>query len=267
MEESIRSRYTRYYITIIDTKTRTIAGHIDNILPQGVFSDDESRGIAITPDGKKAYITYYYSRVIGIIDLSTNAVIGTITNFNDGSEDYYPYNIAFTPDGKKAYVTCNNGAFVLDAMSNTVIKYMPHVTRYYCLGIAISPDGKKVYLQDYYLTGVIIDTTDDVVIGNLPFKGYYANFIWAGGLVVSPDGNKAYVTNYMPDNLPQSVTVFDLTTNTFQKTIWGISWPCGIAFQPLPKPVSSFDVPTINLYPSVPLQFTSTSTDASTLTT
>lgn len=219
-------------VTIIDTNTRTKAGTIDIVLPEGVSSNDESRGFAITPDGKKAYVTYFNSRAVVIIDLSNNEVIGTINNFNDGSNDYRPYNIAFTPDGKKAYVTCNNGAFVIDATTNTVIKYMPKVTYYYCLGVAISPDGKKAYLQDYYLNGVIIDTTTDAVIGNLP-----GSWLWADGIAVSPDGNKAYITNYWP----QSITVIDLTTNTIIKKISGISYPGGIAFQPLPKPVASVE--------------------------
>jgi YVTN family beta-propeller protein len=55
-------------------------------------------GVAITPDGTKAYVTLPGKDTVSVIDTATEEVIASISV--DG-----PFCIAMTPDGREAYVT------------------------------------------------------------------------------------------------------------------------------------------------------------------
>ena len=55
--------------------------------------------MAITPDGKRAYVTNYGDGTVSVITTATGAVSAPITVGND------PAGVAITPDGKRAYVT------------------------------------------------------------------------------------------------------------------------------------------------------------------
>ena len=60
---------------------------------------DNPKGVAITPDGTKAYVTNLDYHTVSVINTATNTVSATIT-VGDG-----PYGVVITPDGTKAYVT------------------------------------------------------------------------------------------------------------------------------------------------------------------
>jgi YVTN family beta-propeller protein len=57
-------------------------------------------GVAVTPDGKHAYVTNEGDGTVSVIDTATNTVeaatlpVGTV-----------PFGAAVTPDGKRVYVT------------------------------------------------------------------------------------------------------------------------------------------------------------------
>jgi YVTN family beta-propeller protein len=64
-------------------------------------------GVAVTPDGKHAYVANHESGTVSVIDAATNTVVATIpivgfpiTTPNNG--------VAITPDGKYAYLTVGN---------------------------------------------------------------------------------------------------------------------------------------------------------------
>ena len=76
-------------VSVIDTLTNAV---VDTITV-----GESPWGIAITPDGKRAYVANQ-SGTISVIDTSTNTVIDTIID-TDG-----PFGVAITPDGTRAYV-------------------------------------------------------------------------------------------------------------------------------------------------------------------
>jgi YVTN family beta-propeller protein len=116
-------------VSVIDTLTNTV---IDTI-PVG----NGPLGIAITPDGTRAYVTnFFFGNTVSVIDTLTNTVIDTIPVGN------FPEGIAITPDGTRAYVT-NSGdgtVSVIDTITNTVIG-APIPVGNFPLGIAITPSG------------------------------------------------------------------------------------------------------------------------------
>ena len=74
---------------MIDTAT----GGVSATIPVGI-----PLGLAITPDGKHAYVTNYVDGTVSVIDTATGAVSATIP-VGAG-----PLGVAFTPDGKHVYV-------------------------------------------------------------------------------------------------------------------------------------------------------------------
>ena len=73
-------------------------------------------GVAVSPDGTRAYVTNYGSDTVSVIDTATNTVTATITV---GSR---PEGVAVSPDGTRAYVTNANSdtVSVIDTATNTV---------------------------------------------------------------------------------------------------------------------------------------------------
>jgi len=155
--------------------------------------------VAVTPDGKHAYVTNHGSGNVSVIDTSTNAVVATV---KVGSG---PYGIAITPDGKHAYVADNGSSNVdvIDTATNTVTATIGAGTGPY--GLAVTPDGKTAYVSNQSAGTVTpIDTATGtagtaIPVGTSPRQ-----------IAITPDGGTAYVANMGS----ASVTPIDTATNT-----------------------------------------------------
>ena len=201
-------------VTPIDTSTNT-AG-----TPIVVGSGPE--GVAITPDGKTAYVANMGLGSVTPIDTSTNTA-GTPIAVGSG-----PDAIAITPDGKTAYVANFNADSVtpIDASTNTA--GTPIAVGSGPDAIAITPDGKTAYVTNFNADSVTpIDTSTNtagppIAVGSAPF-----------GVAITPDGKTVYVANFNAD----SVTPIDTSTNTAGPPIAVGSAPFGVAITPDGKTV------------------------------
>jgi YVTN family beta-propeller protein len=113
---------------------------------------------AITPDGKKLYVTNEYNYV-SVIDTENHKVIDTI------KMESIPYKVAITPDGKKVYVRNerSNNVTVIATADDKVIATIALV--YYTGDIAFTPDGKKAYITHASASYIsVIDTASDKMI-------------------------------------------------------------------------------------------------------
>jgi YVTN family beta-propeller protein len=79
--------------------------------------------VAITPDGKRVYVTNYYWQnyqfnTITVIDTATNTVVG-----DPISVGVAPQGVAITPDGRYVYVTNygSNTVSVIDTATNNKV--------------------------------------------------------------------------------------------------------------------------------------------------
>lgn len=103
---------------------------------------DFGTGIAITPDGTRAYVTA--GSKVQVIDTAINKVSSTI-ELGD-----MPYSIAISADGQRGYVAdlMQREVWFLDLVSNSVVKRVElgeprrPVLR---PGVAVSPDGSTAY--------------------------------------------------------------------------------------------------------------------------
>ena len=158
--------------------------------------------IAITPDGKAAYVANIDSSTVTPIRTTTNKALKAI------KVGIGPVAIAITPDGKTAYVvndgigeTVGHTVTPIRTATNTALKAIK-------VGsapgpIAITPDGKTAYVVNI-ASGTVtpIRTATNralkaIKVGSTPFA-----------IAITPDGKTAYVAN------ESSGTVTPINTST-----------------------------------------------------
>jgi len=138
---------------VIDTATKTVVATV----PIGTsaiafaFGANGAFGIAVTPDGKHAYVTDE-TRFVTVIDTATNTAEPTGITVGIG-----PFGIAITPDGKHAYVANNSDGTVsvIRTATNTVVATVPVGNSPDAVGIVPPPPG--VPFLAFSVTALAID--------------------------------------------------------------------------------------------------------------
>ena len=214
-------------VSVVDT---TIRQEIDTIT--GFNTPD---GMAITPDGTKAYVGEPHEddpdiplNRLAIVDLVTNTVTGHVTGVLGAAKE----GIAFTPDGALALVaahpfqsfTGDRGVTVVDVATDTAIDeiLLPAGSR--SRGLAILPDGSKAYVA-------IAEGPNAVAVIDVASRSVakiISGFVTPVGVAVTPDGHAVYVTNLNGS----SVSVIDTATDTVSATVTGFVRPFHIAITP-----------------------------------
>jgi YVTN family beta-propeller protein len=209
-------------VRVIDTATNTVTARIPIGPPCALPScGSPAFGAAVTPDGKKIYVTA--NGTVVVIDTTTNAVTATITvsGINTG--------VAVTPDGSKVYVaTTDNGTVsVIDTATNRLTATIPVGGRLF--GLAVTPNREKVYVTGNLGSTVsVISTMTDTVTGTT------SGFNNPQGVAVTPDGKKVYVANLGDNN----VLVIDAATNAVS-TITDPSFSAPTAFGQFIQPATA----------------------------
>ncbi len=202
-------------VSVINTETNKVVGS-----PISVGKEPEA--IAITPNGKTAYVANLGSENVSVIDLETNTVVATI---GVGKE---PVAVAITPNGKSAYVvnTDSEDISVIDTETNKVIG-PPISAGRQPWGIAITPDGKQAYVANEKGESVsVINTETNKAVGSVAEATGEHNPI---PIVISPDGKTLYVGNLTSNN----VSVIDTETNKVIGSPIGVGVePWGLAISP-----------------------------------
>jgi len=207
-------------VSVISTSTNTVVNTI-TIEP----ANNITKLIAITPDGRFAYVTNLYD-FVSVIDTCTNSIAATITVGD------FPTGIAVTPNGRFVYVansglaTAPSGTVsVIDTSTNTVVKTI--TVGGGPIGIAIIPDGSFAYVTISRADSVsVIDTATNTVVKTIPVGDF------PQGIAITPDGKFAYVANQGQSALTNTVSVIDINTNTVVDTITVGVGPAWIAITP-----------------------------------
>jgi YVTN family beta-propeller protein len=191
--------------------------------------------IAVTPDGKTAYVAT--SRGVVPVDTATNTA-GPVIRDTKGAGC-----IAVTPDGKTAYITYTQNSStpdqvtVIDTATNTVIKQIAWITGFVwdTSPIVISPDGKTAYIASTAGTLTPLDTAT-----NIPGKPIKLGFQAMNGnvyLAITPDGRTVYVTWSGPYGPGAQVFPVRTATGRVLPAIGIRRWPTAIVMSPDGKTV------------------------------
>jgi YVTN family beta-propeller protein len=194
-------------VAVIDTATERVVSTISLAGIRGFAWD-----IAISPSGKRAYVTFTNGH-LAIIDLATGRIVKSVT------VPFYAGGIAVSPDGSRLYLADVPGAggdlSILNAKSGAVLATVPVGPG--PIDVALSADGRRAYVADAAVNMLTeVDTKTDKVTAT-----------WAtssGGWSVAVAAGSVYVTDY--DSASASVA----TPGLDEATSFGVgNGPAGIA--------------------------------------
>jgi YVTN family beta-propeller protein len=185
----------------------------------------EPNGVAVLPDGTKAYVANTVSGTVTAFRLNLrNGIVRLIRHIPVGTE---PYGVALTPNGRKLYVSNarSNTVSVIDTASDTVTKTIVNVG-VEPRGIAISNNGddndndETVYVTQFLASAnpnhtdgsddaklgqvTVISTATDAVVGTVALNpiadtGFNAN---GDALArIAPGPNFIFQTGAYPNQL------------------------------------------------------------------
>jgi DNA-binding beta-propeller fold protein YncE len=181
-------------ITFIDVASNTVVATI-----QTPFAINPS-GIAVSPDGTRAYVTDYNDPGnLLIIDVQKHQILQTVP-LGPG----YPQSVFVTRDGSLAWVTFpfDNKIAVVDTLTNTIVKTLGADSPF---GVAFNSTGTLAYVSSRSVNAIeVFNTTTYASLPRIPVG------IGPTEMGIAPDDAFAVVTNFDGNSL----TIINLSNNT-----------------------------------------------------
>ena len=169
------------------------------------------RGLAISRDGKRAFVALGRDDAVAVIDIATRRVVDKIPVGSD------PEQVAVSPDGRTVFVS--NEA--LD--SATAVAVAGHAVRFRVAvgkepeGVTVSPSGAKVYITgESDSTVTVLDAASGRRLGVMKvskrprFMTFAPHAEWA--LVSTEDGGIVHVVDVKHDSVLAAIPIGDGTT-------------------------------------------------------
>ena len=188
----------------IDTSSEmTIGTTVSDIGPSWnttLTVQNDPSDIAVTADGKYAYVTNHLSGSVSVIQGADTPTPTVLTTLQVGGN---PNDIAITPDQKYAYVTNGVGKVdVIDGVDTTT----PSVSATMLTvgnnptALAITPDGDYVYVTNADTPSVsVIDGASTATPSVSPTP--LSVGLFPSGVAITADGDYVYVTNLNSGNV------------------------------------------------------------------
>jgi DNA-binding beta-propeller fold protein YncE len=176
------------------------AGNLSPVPGAPVENADYPASMAITPDGRFAYVTYAFDQSILQFAIQADATLVPLGTTSMPVQEFED-DMAFTPDGRFAYVVCDSGTIAQFSVGGdgqltplsppTVSANLPTFHK-----IAIHPSGKSAYV-----TNSDFDTVSQYLIGADGTLEPMAEPTVRTGvlpqtLALSPDGRNLYTMDY-----------------------------------------------------------------------
>lgn len=173
--------------------------------------------VAISPNGRTAYVVNFGSDNVTEIDTTTNTASPQSAWISVGSE---PDAIAITPDGTTAYVAnSGDGTISKIALSTDTVQATIDVGGN-PTGIAIAPDGETAYVTNNnpgFENLIPITLSNDTVQPGIPVGTLVSGTPTATdpvAVAITPDGTTAYVVDRGSNTVAGALTPVDLATAT-----------------------------------------------------
>jgi YVTN family beta-propeller protein len=166
------------------------------------------RGIAFTPDGKRAFVAMSSTSEVSVIDTASLAVVKSISGaFPESGSSCV--DVAVTHDGKQLYVANNSkkSVSVFDLETYSELPGSPIEMPGNPVRLSPSPDGTLIFvlLEGSHSLSVVDPMTLTLVGSTGGLNGPYA-------MAVSPDGFRVFVTTRSDLNDPNHNQDFVLLT-------------------------------------------------------
>lgn len=193
-------------------------------------------GVAISPDGRKAYVATR-SALVSLINTANNVVL------RSPSSGAQAHSVVAGPSGRWVYVTNgSSGISVLDAATATKTDVIPVVVSGVAVnagggstlnpqGLAVSLDGRHLFVSDNQGGGavVVIDIATKTAVASFSLGTGWMPL----GIAVHPDGQRAYFAFTDTGSTLGVVRVFDTVTMTPTATSIPVgARPTGVAVTP-----------------------------------
>lgn len=186
--------------------------------------DSALRDVAITPNNRRAFITYRSNNNVTMVD------VATATKLGDNNIGATAQAVVTSPDSKYAYVSTANEILVLHAGLNIILDRIPvlggNITVDNPDGLAITPDGMNLLVSENNPGGEvsIININNKNLVGSISFGMGGTPY----GIDVSPDGLHAYIAVHGLDQVKE----YNLETYAVTNTINVGTNPTGLAILP-----------------------------------
>ncbi|MHA4095587.1 YncE family protein [Bacillus cereus] len=195
-------------VSVIDTKSNTIVDAI-NLTGDSLFGTS-SFGIAITPDGRSAYLTN--DNKILRINTSTNMITKTVNINEDAS------GIAITSNGKFVYIAGTKNLFVHDTESNTIVKTIDLYPSATLARVVITPDEKLAYITNFDSNELlVIDLIANILLTKIELVNSTTD------IAITPDGKYAYCVGANNLWIIEVSTNMVVNTLEFGENLWTIA--------------------------------------------
>ena len=198
---------------------------------------DNADDVAITPNGKLAFVTHLGSDSLAVLDLARGE---SVREIKTGSG---PDGVAVTPDGREVWVATRaaNQLTVIDVASLEIVATIP--TPGFPIRLAIVPDGSRVLVscsRSQEIAAFDVSSRKEVGRTRIDLSTFDTWAAESAGstfgampapmeLTVTPDGKRAYVAA----DLAAAVVLLDTKTLEVLGFIAAGHKPDGIAYSPL----------------------------------
>jgi len=176
-------------------------------------------GLAITPDGRTAYIPFASDDSLLVVDLPTFTVTDSIDVSTAGSMLVSTVAI-LSPDGKKLYVS-NEGTknvMVVDTETRRVEKVLP-IAPLFSTAITMSRDGSKAYIPSDGGGLYVVNTSNysyrrifipGVIFGPVALSSSNPDLLYTVGTLIIPPGGE--------ENFQPTFFAFNVANNTIVRS-------------------------------------------------
>jgi DNA-binding beta-propeller fold protein YncE len=168
-------------ITLIDTSTNAVV----SVINPGISAS----GIAISPDGTRAYVTNFTAGNLGsgvaVVDIQHGQVLSMIHT------DAYPQSVFLSPDGSVAYVTFpfGNRVQLIDTLTGTISGSLQIGATY---GVAFNSTGTQAFITSQQTNDVkMVSTKDNSILASFPLS------VPPDEVRITPDDQWLFVNSYL----------------------------------------------------------------------
>jgi YVTN family beta-propeller protein len=178
--------------------------------------------IALTPDGRFAYISNYAppGNTISVIDVAAHKHVAQIPT----GEFARIHGAAMAPDGRNAYFTAGQAGYVVevDTATNAVTRGIPTHGKISHM-VLVSPDGARLYTANIETQDVsVLDRASSELIARVPCGP------GCEGMAFRPDGRRLWALNQEAG----TVTVIDTESLAAVETFECPGMPVRVRFTP-----------------------------------